>query len=433
MSEIIPTPEGATELTQLRGLRHKVFALPNGKKRLVKKLGLVHYADKLDGRTLKDIVLDYRDEQGTGDTIADALPFRFRLHKTGIGFDYESRSGGIARVALVGINGQNNFNRNITYPKSRSGRVLTFADVRTDLDIQIRLNRDGLSIFRVLKSANAPRNFRWAVEYDEAGSGKIDKDIRGIDALRRRLQLAISNSTPELQPSGRYRYFAAESWNGMVRVVDPDTRVASWQDVAQYPVYIDPDITEEIATTSDDGWERPSGWVGSPYNTTISQGDFGGAYDAGFRFQSVAVPQGATIDLAVLKVNVTGKASAYSSGTVYGADADTTSTWGSANKVSDQTKTTASATFTAPTGTGIKSTTVTSIVQEIVDRPGWVSGNNMSLMITNGQSFKVNFFEDFSAAGTNEATLEIDYTEGGGGGAASRFLRRRTRRFQRAF
>lgn len=426
MSEIIPTPEGATELTQLRGLRHKVFALPNGKKRLVQKLGMVHYPDEQDGGTLKDIVMAFRDKAGTGDTIADALPFRFRLHQTGIGFDYESRLGGVCRVALVGIDGLNNFDRRISYNKTRSGRVLTFPDVRTDLDIQIRLNRSGLSVFRVLKSANAPRNFRWAIEYDEAGEGKIDKEIRGKDAQKRRLELTLNNSTPQLQPSGRYRYFATESWTGKVRVIDPDTHVPSWQDVAEYPVYIDPDITEEIVNLADDGMSYGSSWF-NDIGGSIYFGEFSNnAMDPGFRWRTVAVPQGATIDNATLKINVTGSSTDYGAGTLWGDDSDDAATWQDSTRPATRTKTTASVPIPKAGSTGIKSYTVTDVVQEIVNRPGWVSGNDLALFIINdGANSRFTIIEDFSNAGTNEPTLEIDYTEGGGGAASRRAINQR--------
>lgn len=428
---IIPTPENATELTQHRSLRSKVFALANGKRRLVTRLGRVHFQD--DDGQLKDIETDVEAEAGTGELVAAKLPYRFRLHKLGIGFDYESRAGGIVRVALVGINGQNNFDRTIAYDKTRNKNRVRFADVRTDLDIVIEVGRSGVKTFRILKSATAPRNFRWAVEYDEAGASKIGSEIRGLDNLnnearegrnRRQLELSLTNSTPTLQGNGRMRYFASESWTGKTKYIDPTTRIASWVDEAIYPVAIDPDITEDIGADNDDGAGRESNstWKSSPgsYGSYLGANSPTAQYDPGFRFQTVAVDQGVTIDLANLKFNVTRKFGAYAGAVFYGDDVDDSAAWSDGTRPSQRTKTSASVTFARPSSTGIKTVDVTSIVQEIVNRGGWASGNDISLFgITYETTYRITVFEDFSNAGTDEAQLEIDYTAGGGGGGTT--------------
>lgn len=415
---IIETPAGATELTELRTARSKVFQLANGKRRLVLKKGPVHYRD--DSGNLQDISLDLSVEGGTGDIIADMLPYRFRKHQLGIGCDVEFRSGGIVRLALTRVNNQN-FNRNLSYAFTRAGRRITFADVRTNLDIVAEIGRAGIKIFRVLKATNAPKTFQWAVEYDPAGEAKIDKSIRGLDNLlgqpRRALQVSVVNSVPQAVAGGRMRYFADETWTGLVRTTDPVTRIGSWTNDPIYPVGIDPDITEEIAADGDDGYQIGTTWYNNYGGTRFTLGNFGSPFHCGMRFTSVAVPQAATIDLAVLKLNVTGGLDG--GGTLYGSDTDDSAAWATTtNLPSTQVKTTASTSLPRPGSTGVKSYDVTTIVQEIVDRAGWTSGNDMSLFaltyeVAGGYA---TFFEDFAAAGTDEPTLEIDYTEAGGGG-----------------
>lgn len=424
---IIPTPENATELTQHRTARSKVFALANGKRRLISKLGRVHFQD--DDGQLKDIETDVEIEAGTGELIATKLPYRFRLHQLGIGFDYESREGGIVRMALVGIDGQNNFDRTISYTKNRNGNRVRFTDVRTDLDIVIEVGRSGVKTYRILKSATAPRNFRWAVEYDEAGALRIDNKIRGLDNInndprqgkqRREVEVTLTNSAPQLQGSGRMRYFSSEQWTGRTKYIDPVTHIASWVDEAIYPVAIDPDITEDIVANADDGHQIDTGFY-ALFVSAIYCGSTGGAAadkrHPGFRFQSVALDQGVTIDLANLKVNVTGKITNYGGATIYGDDVDDSAAWTNGTRPSTRTKTTASATLTRPASTGIKTVNVTSIVQEIVNRGGWTTGNDISLFgLSYETTYRITKIEDFNSAGTDEAQLEIDFTAGGGGG-----------------
>lgn len=415
---IIPTPANATELTELRSARSKVFALANGTRRLVAKLGRVHFQD--DDGQLKDIETDVEVEAGTGELIATKLPYRFRLHQLGIGFDYESRAGGIVRVALVGIDGQNNFDRTISYDKTRNKNRVRFADVRTDLDIVIEIGRHGVRTFRIIKSATAPRNFRWAVEYDASGASKIVSACYGKDSLDLTAQTHSTDSTPQLQQNGRMRYFNDESWTGNVKVIDPVTRIPSWKDTPTYPVIMDPTVTEDIAADADDGHEANGAWVGAVSPIRIGKGN-GYTFHLGFRFTTLAIDQGATINSATLKLNYEFSQYGGGGGTLYGSAVDNAAQWSGSVKPSNRTKTTASATFARHTTSGIKSFTVTSIVQEIINRAGWASGNSISLFALQTETTdRQTRFEDFSGAGTDEAQLEIDYTAGGGGGGTNR-------------
>src|SRR5690606_24113352 len=60
---------------------------------------------------------------------------------------------------------------------------------------------------------------------------------------------------------------------------------------------------------------------------------------------------------------------------------------------------------------------VTSIVQEIVNRAGWVSGNaiNLYALADTETVTSIDQWDDFSTTSGTPAQLDIDYTEGGGG------------------
>lgn len=427
---IIATPDSATELTQLRTLRGKVFALPNGKRRLITKLGRVHYRD--DDTTLKDIELTTEVEAGTGEIVANKLPYRFRLRTTGIGFDYQSREDGlIIRKALTRV-GNTNIDQNATFAYTINGNRIRYANVGTDLDVIFQIGRTGIQTFWICKSASAPKTVRWANEYDLAARGKIADTIRGLDNLnnepregrnRRPLNVSFSDGNATQQPSGRWRFIRTETWTGETEFIDPVTHVKSWVNNAIYPAAVDPDITEEIPANNNDGLQYGSSWF-----QNYSQ--FGDNYSSsnrnwGCHFTSVAVDQGVTIDLANLVVNVTGSAGGgYASGTIYGSDVDNASTaWSNSYLPSGRTQTSASTAFARPTGTGIHTKNVTAIIQEIVDRAGWASGNDIKLFIINTDtSNRRTILEDYNDAGTAEAQLEIDFTAGGGGGTAANLL-----------
>lgn len=443
---IIATPENATELTQLRGLRSKVFALANGKRRLITKLGRVHYHD--DSNALQDIELATKVEPGTGEIIANRLPYRFRLRTTGVGFNYQSREdGGVVRKALTRV-GESNINQNANFNPTVNGNRVRYTNVVNGLDVIFDITRSGVKTYWVPKTTSAPKTVRWAMEYDGEGLGlaRISNEIRGLDNLlgepregrnRRPLNVSLSDGAATLQASGRYRFFRDETWTGETQIIDPDTRIRSWVNEVIYPVAVDPDITEEIAATADDGYERDTtnAWIDT-YTGHYLGKIGGGQYHTGWRFQSVAIPAGSTIDLANLKLRaVNNFGGAWGGGTAYGYDTDNSGAWTSSTRVPSVTaKTSASATITRPTAAGLYTYNVTSLVQEIVDRGGWSSGNNISLFaITYETTARATIFEDFSNSGTDEPTLEIDYTEGGGGSTAAPIFRRRTRRFAQSF
>lgn len=175
----------------------------------------------------------------------------------------------------------------------------------------------------------------------------------------------------------------------------------------------------KITDTADDGYEV----FGSLTNMQFGVGYAGGATFLLYcRFLNVTVPQGATIDSATLTLNIT-DISGTPDTTLYGVDEDNAAAFADpGNMPSAATKTTASA-DPDPAGTGSKVITITTIVQEIVDRAGWASGNAMAFVAGDNAGSGNNYWfaEDYEDAGTAEATLDITYTAG-----AAAVLYRRT-------
>lgn len=109
---------------------------------------------------------------------------------------------------------------------------------------------------------------------------------------------------------------------------------------------------------------------------------------AGLRFNNAEIPQGATITNAYLQFTADEtKTSGNISLEIYGRDHDDPPSWSGNYGVSNATKTSASITWTPPdwnlvpeSGSKQRTPNLTSIIQEIVDRPGFAS-DDIALMI----------------------------------------------------
>jgi|SaaInlLV_10m_DNA_2_1039722.scaffolds.fasta_scaffold00542_4 hypothetical protein len=145
--------------------------------------------------------------------------------------------------------------------------------------------------------------------------------------------------------------------------------------------------TFQVSHNDDDGykfggtWQVDHGFIGFGYG--------GGSYTIGVRFQSVTIPNAATI----LTATITGTSEDNSGSNtlrtkVWGIDEDDTGIMTS--DPTGRTKTTASADWdVANPGSGgptFTSPSLVSIVQEIVDRGGWSSGNSMGFIIDDDSS-----------------------------------------------
>jgi hypothetical protein len=174
-----------------------------------------------------------------------------------------------------------------------------------------------------------------------------------------------------------------------------------------------PTINESVAAGADDGMVARFGTYLLPlYASTtmlLSYGSPSSQWWPAIRFDSVAVPPAATITSASLSiVHAGGTGSPV--GTIYGNDVDSAPAWGSANRVLNIAKTTASASLDTVNSTSVND--VTGIIQEIISRGGWASGNAIAFGIfqqANGGNWRGLTFESGSPP-----TLDITYTEGGG-------------------
>ena len=168
-----------------------------------------------------------------------------------------------------------------------------------------------------------------------------------------------------------------------------------------------------ITASSDDAREV-SGTVTLTTATITFQAN---THYGGLRFTNLTIPQGSTINTATLTVTVSSGTFDDPNLTIRANDIDDATTFTTtASDISGRTTTTAATTWAASSiGVGAKtSPSIVTIIQEIIDRPGWASGNNLALILkgNNSDPFRYNAFDNGSA---DYATLDIDYTATSGG------------------
>lgn len=144
----------------------------------------------------------------------------------------------------------------------------------------------------------------------------------------------------------------------------------------------------------------------------------------GLRFTGITIPQGATISSA--KITFTARNTLYQSYPqninlkIQGIAEDNTAEFVASPEDSarTRTKTTASVTWSGnvseSAGVPFDTPSITTIIQEIVDRAGWSSGNALALFISDNGSASGKYLEvlEYNDDTTKAALLTIEYTAG---------------------
>lgn len=152
--------------------------------------------------------------------------------------------------------------------------------------------------------------------------------------------------------------------------------------------------------------------------TQLATGLFGGFGVVGFvRFTGVTVPQGATISSAILRLQCSVAPTAAFTMTIRANDVDNAPQPTDAARPQTWATTTTANTvvpLSGSTTTGEKLYDVTAIVQEIVDRAGWASGNAIAFGLFHGAlvfGAVIQFGNlGFSGAEADDPELRVTYT-----------------------
>ncbi len=174
--------------------------------------------------------------------------------------------------------------------------------------------------------------------------------------------------------------------------------------------------------TNDDAYQ-PISWSGYTWNgntqvNIVSNTNPAVAIAGGFRFRNIPVPQGGTIVSAYLKLYCNGNGAQddlYS--VIKGQDSDAADAFNVTTTLNpaSRPRTVAEVAWNSPnsgTNVWVSSPDISLIIQEIIDRPGWVAFNPMVIIVegnTSGGSYGTFNAEAYSNAGDNEPRLEITW------------------------
>ncbi len=173
-----------------------------------------------------------------------------------------------------------------------------------------------------------------------------------------------------------------------------------------------------IAFGADDAEERVNGSVALGNNdlemVNSTEGGVTGNQTVGLRFRGVPVEQGATITNAYVQFQADETQSGATTLTIQGQAADNASVFVNVSfNISSRPRTSASAIWTPPAwtagqaGPAQRTGDIAPVIQEIVNRPGWVSGNSLVLIVT-GTGKRV--AEPFEGTAVGAALLHIEST-----------------------
>ncbi|MEM0997396.1 MAG: Ig-like domain-containing protein [Bacteroidota bacterium] len=175
----------------------------------------------------------------------------------------------------------------------------------------------------------------------------------------------------------------------------------------------------QVNASSDDAEERANGSMSltsSDLELVWDNGD----QQIGMRFNGVPVPQGSTVSDAYLQFTVDETSSGATDLTVWGESVDDAATFGgSSGDIANRPRTTASAQWnnvpawntTGLSGADQQFTGLASIIEEIVNRPGWTAGNSLSLIVE-GTGERI--AESYDGSAGAAPVLVIVYTLPGG-------------------
>jgi type IV pilus assembly protein PilY1 len=189
---------------------------------------------------------------------------------------------------------------------------------------------------------------------------------------------------------------------------------------------INKEVSSRVNTGSDDAEESASGamYLTSSDLELINDGS---DQTVGIRFRNIQVAQGSTIISAHIEFAVDETTSGATSITLKGHDVDDSSTFTTSNSdISNRTTTTAAVSWNNIDAWSLlqakqKTPDLSSIVQEIVNRAGWETGNSMSFIIT-GSGKRVAESHNGSAG---EAPRLVIRAQGTGGAAVEKTVRSR--------
>jgi hypothetical protein len=173
-------------------------------------------------------------------------------------------------------------------------------------------------------------------------------------------------------------------------------------------------LNVRVSASSDDAEESASGNINltHPYLDLVFDKS---NQIVGMRFSNLTLPQSATIHYAYVQFQTGKVSSQVTSLSIKGQAADNPPTFRNLKKnISSRIQTTSSAVWVPPSWTVINETgekqrtpDLSAIIQEIINRPGWTSGNSVALIVT-GSGVRTAW--SYNGLPSGAPILHIEYT-----------------------
>ena len=193
----------------------------------------------------------------------------------------------------------------------------------------------------------------------------------------------------------------------------------AWLENASYPVVIDPTVDDQVGASDEDAWEKDDG-TGfddtSVYIRGVSNTSASTRTNGGFFFNNITIAQAATIDVAYTTIvpagtsyddpNINIRANDVDNAVDFTADADVTTRVNSAS-TSNYTEWIDTSIGTASQN----SPSIIDVVQEVINRGGWSSGNDMVILFEGKEDANYDFrVISYDESTSDCAKLHIEYT-----------------------
>lgn len=369
-----------SEVLSLRTETSKTFDIGNGIYRYVGSISVMHYKNNYsdNNEQWKDIDLTFANGQIT------KAPYTLTVYSDAVIGIVDKKTGSFVSINLASLGSK--IKGNIAYPIYKDNKV-TFKDITIDTDIVIEASNTSVKFKRIIKSNKASPDATFTI------LKTILKDKDGKDGFD-------------------IKYYATDNSNNLYENKLPITAnivgntLTETIDLSKvggvtYPITIDP--TVDIASASNSPAAAYYNESSTTWTLTVNYYWQIGYYNynytrmgAGGRWANVTVPHDAVINNAHVTMKALDSRSindcyAY----IVGDDEDNAADWstlanyqsrrgvdvGGAN---DNLRTTAEVTWTLSAwvgGTTYDTPDIKTVIQEIVNRGGWVSGNYMALFI----------------------------------------------------
>lgn len=179
------------------------------------------------------------------------------------------------------------------------------------------------------------------------------------------------------------------------------------------------EVNKQVALGTDDGYELDTSTMYLA-NTLLVIGYSSGTRNAGLRWQSLNIPQGASITSAKLSIYVTADTGTLSAN-VRGIAEDNALTWSNSTRPSRRDKTTATVQANEADWNNWGTSNwadidITSVIQEIINRVGWSANNDLAVVIEDTAGAGAHYINvrSYEATGNlHGAKLDIVYSEAG--------------------